>query len=150
MLTSLVDTANALVNDYTAISDDMVSYSSSLTATSVVLEGINAFITTARGHIDVQFTKFSEKKFVEKLVRYILSFGTTTSLVLYISVSFCSIKTLYESGRNVVLYYLNNTAKSHSSFTIEKITKNNDYSKIGKVHISNVPNVSIFFLFLKF
>jgi len=79
VLTSLVDTANALVKDYSAMKEEMVSYSSSLTATSVVLESITEFVTTARDLVEVDFDTFSNGQYLEKLVRYVLSFRTTTS-----------------------------------------------------------------------
>jgi len=79
VLTSLVDTANALVRDYSAMDGEMVSYSSSLTATSVVLEAINEFVSTARDLVSVEFDTFSNGPYLEKLVRYVLSFRTTTS-----------------------------------------------------------------------
>lgn len=82
-----MEAANTLVKDYSKISDNMISYSNSLTATSVVLEAINDFLTALSSidgltHYTKQFTKFEDRTFLENAVRYILTFRSTTSLVI--------------------------------------------------------------------
>ena len=81
LLNAFMDAANALVKDYSKISSDMISYSNSLTATSVVLESINEFVTAISGisGFEGKFTKFEDGAFVENVVRYILTFRSTTS-----------------------------------------------------------------------
>eukprot|EP00484_Ammonia_sp_Unknown_P019856 CAMPEP_0197024344 /NCGR_PEP_ID=MMETSP1384-20130603/4895_1 /TAXON_ID=29189 /ORGANISM="Ammonia sp." /LENGTH=670 /DNA_ID=CAMNT_0042452709 /DNA_START=29 /DNA_END=2038 /DNA_ORIENTATION=- len=84
ILSSFVDCANALVKDYNKIGDDMLSYSSSLTATSLVLESINDFLTALQSvaslsNLATSFSKFEDKKYVESVVKYVLTFRTTTS-----------------------------------------------------------------------
>ena len=84
LLTSFMEAANALVKDYSKISSDMISYSNSLTATALVLESINEFLSalssiTALSDLTKEFTKFDDKPFVENVVRYILTFRSTTS-----------------------------------------------------------------------
>ena len=79
--------ANALVGDYIELNDEMVSYSNSLTATSVVLEAINAFLSALASnpnlsHFANEFDAFADRQFVQKIVSYVLSFRSTTSYKL--------------------------------------------------------------------
>ena len=92
-----MSTANVLVKDYSKLNEDMVSYSNSLTATSVVLESINEFLNSLQSiqelsHFVKQFNKFNDKRYLENIVRYILTFRSTTSYNLYYFVFFNTIK----------------------------------------------------------
>eukprot|EP01083_Nonionella_stella_P098457 276892_1 len=86
LLKSFMSTANVLVKDYSKLDHNMISYSNSLTATSVVLESINEFLNSLRT-INIEgskalvgeFTKFNDKDYIESIIRYILTFRSTTS-----------------------------------------------------------------------
>ena len=84
LLSSFMETANALIKDYSKIDENMISYSNSLTATAVVLESINEFINALLSipylsDIAQQFNKFNDMQYLENVVRYILTFRSTTS-----------------------------------------------------------------------
>eukprot|EP00485_Elphidium_margaritaceum_P012833 CAMPEP_0202713118 /NCGR_PEP_ID=MMETSP1385-20130828/50036_1 /ASSEMBLY_ACC=CAM_ASM_000861 /TAXON_ID=933848 /ORGANISM="Elphidium margaritaceum" /LENGTH=729 /DNA_ID=CAMNT_0049373367 /DNA_START=38 /DNA_END=2227 /DNA_ORIENTATION=- len=84
LLSSFMDAANALVRTYVRIEEDKVCYSNSLTATSTVLESLDAFLAALSQHpqfasMTAAFTKFGDAHYMECLTRYVLSFTSTTS-----------------------------------------------------------------------
>merc|ERR1719229_1125588 len=71
ILQSFVRAANALIGDFVPLNDAMISYASSLTATSVVLESIDAFLNSVQSmpkmsHFVDTFQSFNDRQFVQK------------------------------------------------------------------------------------